>query len=147
MNPQQGMYATLASFGPLQSVAEKIESFRDLQAGWDYGRGVPISENTIQRALAWNLILKLLRLPATDASPGSDGEVSIAVGCGDHYFEVIVEADDTISVAYDFQRKQVFYRLRKTPYEALKLIIEIAGKTSSTQRTIRQMNKSLNRFV
>ena len=45
-------YHVSATNAPLASAtAYKIESFRDLPKGWDYGIGGPIAESVIQSAL------------------------------------------------------------------------------------------------
>jgi len=114
------------------SAADEIRSFAHLPKGWDYGKGGPIDPITIKAALEWNNYLRAQRFTNTRAFPGGGGEIVIAAGEADHYLEVIVEPgpEPKISVAYDFQRKQVFYRLRKAPEEARQSVLEIAGQIS-----------------
>lgn len=97
--------------------------------GWDYGAGGPLTEPVIRSALEWNRLLLANGFFYTDAFPNGGGELAIAAGYGDHYIEVIIEPDaDTFSVAYDFKRKQIFYRLRRSREEAERIVLEIAGK-------------------
>ena len=76
----QPEYIGQSTVFPTLSVADKIKSFGDLLPGWDYGEGGPVPDKTVQRALAWHLILSLIGFIPTDASPGTEGEISIAVG-------------------------------------------------------------------
>jgi hypothetical protein len=132
----------------VSTTAYKILSFRNLSMGWDYGTGCPMAEPVIQNALKWSDFLEGRGFLYADAFPGSDGEIVLAAGLLDHYVEVIVESDaKTISVAYDFQRKQVCYQLHKSPEEAKEIILEIGGKiwnasTLSIQENITQLNAS-----
>jgi hypothetical protein len=105
-------------------VHRAIDSFATLPQGWDYGRGGPIPEKTLRIARRWADALRLMGFKDPEAYPGEQ-EVLLAVSDGDHYFEVIVEADDTITVVYSFQRKQVFYRPHRTEKEALQSVVEI----------------------
>jgi hypothetical protein len=77
----------------------------------------------------------------TDAFPNGNGELAIAAGYGDHYIEVIIDSDaNTFSVAYDFERKRVFYRLRRSREEAEHIVLEIAGKLWSAYISFIQGN-------
>jgi hypothetical protein len=119
------------------TAVEKIISFSQLTEGWDYGSGGPIPERTLRIALTWNERLYNLGFWDTNASPGTDGEVAIGAGWENHYIEVIIEPDDTISVAYDFANKQVFYRLRMLDADAYQTLQELAWQiwTASTSYT------------
>ena len=104
-----------------------INSFARLPRGWDFGRGGPIPERTLALARAWNSFLQGCGFGKIEAFPGEE-EVLLAVSDGDHYFEIIIESDHTISVAYDFQRRQVFYRPRMSERKALEAVAEIMGR-------------------
>jgi hypothetical protein len=112
---------------PASYIHRTIDSFGALPRGWDYGRGGPIPEKTLQIARRWNDALQLNGFMEVEAFPGEQ-EVLLAVSDGDHYFEVIIEADNTITVAYDFQRQQVFYKPHMTEKEAWRSIAEIMGR-------------------
>jgi hypothetical protein len=105
---------------------QTIRSFASLPVGWDYGSGGPIEADLINEALRWNAFLCGQGLK-TDAFPGGGGEIVISASYDDHYFEVILEPDATVSVAYDFQRKQAFYHPRKSPEEAQWIILDAIG--------------------
>jgi hypothetical protein len=112
----------------LSDTDRKIASFANLRPGWDYGSGGPIPVETRDLALAWNYFLKSLGFLDTDAFPGSDGEVIVAAGYGDHYFEVIIEPNHTISVGYDFKNKQVLYKPQMSPEDAAQLVLQLTGR-------------------
>jgi hypothetical protein len=109
-------------------VEDKIESFANLPQGWDYGAGGPIPKKTRDAALEWNNLLKFHGFGDTDAFAGGSREIVIALTSGDHYLEVIVEPDDSVSVAYDYQRKQMFYRPKLSDLEAQLAIQEVVRR-------------------
>jgi hypothetical protein len=127
-----------ANLGISAGAEDAINSFADLPAGWDYGSGGPIPRSTREIALLWNKVLNSFGFSDTEAFPGGDGEIAISGNFGPHHLEVIVESDHTISVAYDFQRKQVFYRLRKSTSEALNIVLELKEQiwSASTSFTL-----------
>jgi hypothetical protein len=118
-------YTASVSSGISTLAENKINSFAHLPEGWDYGSGGPITEDTRKIAIAWNDFLRSQWFLSTDASPGSEGEIAIAAGLGDHYIEIIVESDRTVSVAYDFKRKQVLYQSRLSALEARELVMQL----------------------
>lgn len=129
----------------LSSTEDKIDSFAHLPNGWDCGQGGPISTKTREIAKAWNEFLQFYEFWETDAFANGGGEVLIAVKNGDHYFELIVEADHTISIAYDFRRRQVFYRSHLSVLEAQHTVREIKGRIWSASEYSTQVNTIQNR--
>jgi hypothetical protein len=91
------------------ATATKIAGFSTLPIGWDYGAGGPMAYSTINLAWRINTFLRQLGFSDIDAFPGADGEISIGVISGEHYVEIIVEPDETMAIAYDFQGKQESY--------------------------------------
>jgi hypothetical protein len=115
---------TISAVDPISST---IDSFGKLPTGWAYGRGGAIPERTLKLAHKWCATLRLQGYDNIEPFPG-DEEVLLAVSDGDHYFELIVEADGTVSIAYDYRRRQVFYRSHMTEEETLKTISEMKGR-------------------
>ena len=109
------------------SAAEQIESYAQLEPGWDYGAGSVIQQPTIDAAHVWNRLLTLIGLE-TNAAPGADGEIAVAGSRGSYYLEVIVEPDQSTSVAYDVQGAQEFYRLNRPAIEVLGSVLDVAGE-------------------
>src|SRR5258708_2340605 len=104
------VYIGRTAIWAVPNVEQKIASFARLAKGWDYGRGGPIPEKTRTLAMWWNQFLRTQGAWDADAFAGSDGEIVLATSLGDHYLEIIIEADDTASVAYDLKHKQQFFR-------------------------------------
>ena len=121
-------------------IEAKIKSFAHLQHGWDYGQGDPIAQPIISAALILSKLLKFLGFSNFDASPGTDGEISIAGSAGEHYLEIIINSDHTLSVAHDLDRRQQFYRLNQSAIEALGSILEATGQLWSAYISYTQRN-------
>jgi hypothetical protein len=107
------------------SVETKIKSFANLDNGWDYGRGGPIQPTTIRLALSWSRFLRNRGLLEIDAFPGESGEIVVSADHGDHYCEVIIEPDHTISIAYDFKGKQMYYKPNMSESDARFVILGV----------------------
>jgi hypothetical protein len=121
-----GSYYLMSYSGNIpSSVEEKLNSFANLPDGWDYGEGGPIPVERIALAHVWNSFLRSRGFFDTDVSPGTDGEIAIGGRLGNHYVEIILEPDSTVSVAYDRNRKQVFYKLHQQPWEAQKVVVKL----------------------
>jgi hypothetical protein len=115
----------------LSEAEKELDSFADLEHGWDYGRGGPIHETTLNVAREWLHVLESHPFSNIATFPGSSGKVTIAASSGDHYLEVIVEPDLSISVAYDFRKKQKFFRLHLKAEEAQQSVSEVLGEICS----------------
>jgi len=112
-------------------VERKISSFAALLDGWDYGRGGPISQATLDSAFEWNRFFRQRGFLQTDAFPGGDREVVITAGFGDHDIELIVEPDGKISVAYDRAGQHELYRANLAPIEATWVVTNLMGQICS----------------
>jgi hypothetical protein len=112
-----------------ESLAEsKINSFADLQPGWDYGSGDAPSENTRNLAIQWSRRLVFLGLSKTNAMPGSEGQISVSGSLANHYIEIIINPDGTVSLDYDIDRKQESYIPNMSTIEAITKLREIMGQ-------------------
>jgi len=122
------------------SAAEQIDSFGDLQPGWDYGSGSIVENSTITAAHVWNRLLTIIGFE-TSASPGSEGEISISGSRDQYHLEVIVEPDQSTSVAYDIRGNQEYYHLHRPTVEVLGSVLDVAGEiwSASTWSTPRNM--------
>jgi hypothetical protein len=80
---------------------EKIKSFALLPSGWHYGGGMPPPAERIKNAEAWHEKLVTYGFAATDAFPGADGEIMISAYRDNHVFELVLEADDTLSFYHE----------------------------------------------
>jgi hypothetical protein len=112
--------------------ATKILSFGQLPVGWHYGEGGPINRNIINTAIAlfWQFFWP--RFTDTDAFPGVDGEIMVTAYEGNHYVEVIVEADGTMSLTHEFEDEEMCALERRTPEEVSHKLAEVVGEIWNT---------------
>src|SRR5690348_17679722 len=85
----------------------KIDSFSSLKPGWNYGQGGPISKITRDRATTWLRFVNWLGFSRTNAIPGVNDDIVVSSGIGEHYIEVVIEGDGSISVIYSIGRRRV----------------------------------------
>ncbi len=60
-----------------ETTADKIRGFGGFKAGWHYGEGIPFPALAIDLALRVETMLRDAGYPATDAFPGTDGEIAV----------------------------------------------------------------------
>jgi hypothetical protein len=98
-------YVTANEMGPVipasNRTVDKIRSFSNLPNGWHFGAGHAPSFDMIAKALAWHDKLLRLGFVTTDAFPGMGGEIMVTGYEGPHYIEILLEADSTITLAYE----------------------------------------------
>ena len=82
----------------------KIERFCDLPVGWDYGRGGPISSDTIRNAKKIYHNISVVGFHRTDAFAGAAGEVLVTAYYGKNYIAITIEADGLCSVLHERDR-------------------------------------------
>jgi len=137
---QPVIYVAGRPIGVSAGTAAKIKEFEHLPQGWDYGSGGAIPAKTVQKALEWNQHFYQFGFLRTNAAPGGGGQIAVATGWGDHYIEIIVNPDDTVSVAHDFKRKQELYRSHVSDADAYQIIQGIVGKIWSASTSSIQLN-------
>jgi hypothetical protein len=128
------------------NIETKIQSFANLASGWDYGHGGPISASTVRLAQMWSRVLRNNGFLEIDAFPGGDGEIVVSACHNDHYYEVIIEPDHTISIAYDFKGKQMYYKPNMSELDAKQAILEAVGRIWSAFDYSTQINLILNKI-
>ncbi len=93
-----------------ETTVDKIFSFKQLDNGWCYGEGITITDEIIEKAIRLEARARLVGFSETDAFPGLNGEISVALYFQTHYFEftfdvngtvVFVHEDNQITVMYD----------------------------------------------
>ncbi len=80
------------------STDSKIRSYETYEANWNFGEGVRFNDQEIGRALRMRQLFQLLGYTATDAFPGSIGEIAITAYKDDYFLQVIVEPGGLASV-------------------------------------------------
>lgn len=79
----------------------KLDSFAALPNGWHYGAGVTPSEATIQNAHEWHRRFAQSGFLTTDAFPGAGGEIMVTAYRDEHFLEIVVETDNTVSFYHE----------------------------------------------
>ena len=112
----------------LSNTAKKLAAFKNLPHGWNYGRGCPIREDVYDHAESLLLYINELGISNTDAFPGSDGDVCITAYRLDHYLEVTVEVDSSISVSHEIGDNEDSFVENLSLADAKKALREAVGK-------------------
>lgn len=94
------------------STTQKLNSFTQLPDGWHFGEGRRAELLAINYAKTLNRIA-LANGWQTDAFPGLSGEVMLSVENSEHYYEVVIDRDGSLSLVEEVngeevQRKEVF---------------------------------------
>jgi hypothetical protein len=106
---------------------EKIRSFSRLPIGWHFGSGNAPSSDTIATALAWHGFLIRLGFTVTDAFPGAQGEIMVTAYEGPHYIELLLEADNSVSLIYELNSIELTCLEQATAAQILSELEAIAG--------------------
>ena len=84
---------------------ENMKGFRNLEVGWHYGTGGPISKAVIESALELHESLMHAGITQTDAFPGQGREILLtgdwATDGNKHCLSIIIEPDGSFSIRHD----------------------------------------------
>ena len=94
---------------PISEIESKIIAFRGLPRGWNYGQGVPPSEETINIARALNTDLQRSGFQKTNAFPGIDGEIQITAYHESFYLEFTISVDGKITFVQERDNEELRY--------------------------------------
>jgi hypothetical protein len=133
----------MIALAPAQSVTErKISSFRNLPVGWRYGRGGPLTMETVDLGLRLLGTFYQDGLTHTDAFAGESGELMITAYHEDsHYVELMIEADKTIEIIHEGRGRMLLtHRERLGEAEALSTIRNIAKAIWNTSDLFTRVN-------
>ncbi len=112
----------------VSNTARKLAAFKNLPQGWNYGRGRPIRDDVYVHAESLLSYINELGISNTDAFPGSDGDVCITAYRFDHYLEVTVEVDLSISVSHEIEDNEDSFVENLSLAEAKKALREAIEK-------------------
>ncbi len=93
----------------ITQTADKITSFKQLQAGWHFGSGVPPTEEAIAKALVLNAEAEKVGFIKTNAFAGIDGEIRVTAYHGPIYLELTIEPDGLITYVYELDNQEIAY--------------------------------------
>lgn len=85
----------------------KLNSFKSLEEGWNYGEGNPLSSRIVAWAKGILDVAYGLGFSSADAFPGVNGEVQVNLYHGRYYFEFIVENSDSVMFVLEKDKKVV----------------------------------------
>ena len=124
----------------LHRTERKIRSFRELPQGWRYGEGVPFTQDALDRAVSLHRVALQLGFTDTDAFPGANGEIMLAIYAAQHCLEFTLEIDTSITYVHEQNDREVCYQEELTPQQAIARIEELKNELwmqsgSSTKAT------------
>jgi hypothetical protein len=125
-------FADASTVNNITATKQKIDSFAALPSGWHYGEGITPLPSAIANAHDWHERLVRARFLHTDAFPGADGEILIAAYHDNHNIELVLEADNSISLYYEEDDDPVVSLSHKTPSEIDNALGKIVGELWST---------------
>lgn len=88
---------------------KKLNTFRDLPAGWHYGSGGPISDEVLLRAGELVRILGWLGFTRSDAFANEDGDVLVTAYHRQHYISIGVALAGTYTLNHEIDGVESFY--------------------------------------
>jgi hypothetical protein len=92
-----------------QTTEKKIQSFKDLEAGWSYGEGEPFESSVLNTAIQFNRYAFRRGFFETDAFPGLNGEVLLTIYLGRYYLEFTFEQDGSVTYYHEEAQEEVCY--------------------------------------
>lgn len=91
----------------IEATRSKMLSFAELPAGWHYGDGRPVSQETLDAALAILQQATNLGFSATDAFPGIEGEVRVTIYDQAYYYEFTVELNSSVTIVFEHNGEEI----------------------------------------
>lgn len=91
---------------PVNVTKDKIESFRSLEAGWNYGEGLSIDPEIISMAIDLNQYALNKGFWETDAFPGPDGSLRVTVYEEKDYLEFTIKADKKVTFIHEIGEEE-----------------------------------------
>jgi|GEM_PF-1793494 len=128
-------------------IETKIKSFSDLQAGWNYGAGEPISQEVINNALEVYKIGKSYCLDC-EVFATTDGNIEVSLYRKDHFMDFLIKEEMSIDFIHEVgvgNKYKEEENVHNIPMDELKnkinRLIEICNVSeSSATITIRAKN-------
>ena len=89
---------------------QKIQGFKNLPYGWDYGEGATPTDDTISIARRLNTAALRVGFDKTNAFPGTGGEIQVTAYHDSFYLEMTIELDGLITFVFDNNDQEIEYR-------------------------------------
>ena len=84
----------------------KLYSFAQFPHGWHFGGGAPLGLLAVNHAQTINRVA-LANGWQTDAFPGVSGEIMLTVENAEHYYEIVIEANGTLTLVEEVNGEEV----------------------------------------
>jgi len=112
----------------IYETVRKVREFEALPSGWHFGEGVDPPHQRIEQAVKLLQYASQAGVERANAFPGVAGQVEITFYNGDRMLELTLESDDSITIAEDHGREQVFFEENCSRIDA-KTRLEDFGQT------------------
>ncbi len=121
----------------------KIAEFTEWPGGWHFGEGKKINRDIA--SIAEKIFYKIFSqgIVTTDAFPGIDGEIRVTGYFGEHYLELTVENNDSITYLYEIDDIEKEYKESLSVIDALKVIETIINKINPNKCSFDQSIKTI----
>jgi hypothetical protein len=113
---------------------DKIADFKNLQVGWHYGGGRPPNPTIVNKAKRIIEHSAMLAVES-DAFPGVEGELMVAVYSNEKYLEFTVEVDGLITFVMEVEGEETEYKEGLSLYEAIKKLVTYCGRSWNTSES------------
>lgn len=121
----------------------RINDFSSLPKGWHFGEGSEISDDAIDVASKVFYGLFSQGISITDAFPGVDGEVRVTGYFNEHYIEITVENDCSITYLYEVNDIEKEYQENISFSDALSAIKKITTNIDPDKCLYDQSTKTI----
>lgn len=110
----------------VQETIQKAREFIALPAGWHFGEGVPPSQARISQAIHFLEFAEQYDISRANAFPGVRGQVEVTFYDANRMLEITIEADDTITIAEDRDREQIYFAENRSRVDAYRKLEEFS---------------------
>ena len=120
----------------IHPTTRKINDFKKLKKGWNFGEGVSFKKSILMDAVFLNQEAGRLGFFETDAFPGPNGEVMVTVYSGNHYLEFIIELDRSVTFRHEQAGEELYRQEALSLHEAESKIKEFHKQWSGYESSI-----------
>jgi len=113
---------------------DKISSFAHLDEGWSYLEGIAFSQSTIQTSILLSRQSIAEGFLESDAFPGLNGEIILAIYSNGKCLELSVSADGFISSCLESQDGQKIRSVNISVSQAFEKLAELKAECTSLER-------------
>lgn len=128
----------------IQETIQKVREFAELPEGWHFGEGMPLSQARIDFAVTLLEFAEQFDVQRANAFPGIAGQVEITFYNENRMLEITLEADDSITIAEDKGREQVYFEENRSRSDAFRKIEEFSRDICPTSDLFIENTMTLN---